>query len=105
MFVEGKKGPYGFDIAPGFWAMIDGLIEASRIACPAEVFAELRDGPADLTSWAGERRALGLFVESDAIAVQEAFKRVVAHVMRNYPDNPARRRFLDKADPWVIAHA
>ena len=25
--------------------------------------------------------------------------------MTRYPDNQARRRFLDRADPWVIAHA
>lgn len=37
--------------------------------------------------------------------MQEAYRDVVAHVVQRYPDNQARRRFLDRADPWVIAHA
>ena len=36
MFIEGMKGPYGFDIAPRFWELIDEMIEVGRIACPTE---------------------------------------------------------------------
>ena len=37
MFIEGMKGPYGFDIAPRFWELIDEMIEVGRIACPTRV--------------------------------------------------------------------
>ena len=30
IFIEGKKGPYGFDIAPRFWVLIDELVAGSR---------------------------------------------------------------------------
>ena len=38
-------------------------------------------------------------------AVQEAFRDITACVNANYPATNATRRFLDSADPWVIAHA
>ena len=104
MFIEGKKGPYGFDIAPRFWELIDEMIEGGRIACPTRVLRELLDGQDDLSAWARERRNSGLFIEADT-AVQEASAQVIQFVATHYPDNQARRRFMDRADPWVIAHA
>ena len=104
MFIEGKKGPYGFDIAPRFWELIDEMIEGGRISCPTRVLRELLDGQDDLSAWARERRNSGLFIEAD-LAVQEATAQVIQLVATHYPDNQARRRFLDRADPWVIAHA
>ena len=103
-FIEGKKGPYGFDIAPRFWELIDELTDSGQISCSAQVYDELLEGQDDLEGWARDRRSQGLFVEPDA-EVQEAYRDVVAHVVQRYPDNQARRRFLDRADPWVIAHA
>ena len=104
MFIEGMKGPYGFDIAPRFWELIDEMIEVGRIACPTRVLRELLDGQDDLSTWARERRNSGLFIAAEP-AVQEASAGVIQFAVTRYPDNQARRRFLDRADPWVIAHA
>ena len=104
VFIEGKKGPYGFDIAPGFWTVMDELVEDGRIACPAMVYYEVLDTPDDLADWAQHRKASGLFAEPDP-GVQKAYRTVVEFVSRHYPNNQARRRFLDRADPWVIAHS
>ena len=105
VYIEGRKGPYGFDIAPRFWNILDELIDNDRISCPMPVYYELQDGQDDLSTWAKERRRdTGLFVEPSE-AVQRAFRRVAKYVTQRYPDNQARRRFLDRADPWVIAHA
>ena len=104
VFIEGKKGPYAFDIAPRFWALTDELIDDGQIACPQLVYDELLEVQDDLAGWTKERRKSGLFMLPDA-AVQEAYRDVVDHVRQRYPDNQARRRFLDRADPWVIAHA
>ena len=104
VLTEGKKGPYGFDIAPRFWRLLDDLIAAGRITCPITVYDELRDAPDELREWTQSRRQSGLFVEPDA-GVQQAFTTIVEYVMTHYPDNQARRRFLDRADPWLIAHA
>ena len=104
IFIEGKKGPYGFDIAPRFWALIDELVAEGRISCPVRVYEELQDGQDDLAAWAQERRESGLFVEP-GVAVQEAFGQIVEYVQASYPNTNATRRFLNRADPWVVAHA
>ncbi len=104
VFIEGKKGPYSFDIAPRFWALIDELIDDRRISCPIRVYDELLEGQDDLSDWARARRPSGLFLEPTP-AVQHAFTIIIAYVMDTYPDNQARRRFLNRADPWVIAQA
>ena len=104
IFIEGKKGPYAFDIAPRFWDLIDELIDDSQLSCPQLVYDELLDVQDDLASWSKERRTSGLFRPPD-VDVQEVYREVVEYVRQRYPDNQARRRFLDRADPWVIAHA
>ena len=104
VFIEGKKGPYGFDIAPRFWALLDELIEDGRISCPTMVYDELLDVQDDLAAWAQKRRTSGLFVQPPE-QVQETYREVLGYVMQQYPENQAQRRFLNRADPWVIAHA
>ena len=104
VFIEGKKGPYGFDIAPRFWELLDELIADGRIACPVTVYDELLDMTDDLARWAKARRNSGLFVAPDG-TVQTAYRHVIEYVMGRYNDNQSRRRFLSRADPWVIAHA
>ncbi len=104
VFIEGKKGPYDFDIAPRFWTMIDELVEGGQVACPIQVYQELLDGQDEIVNWARERKNSGMFVDP-SIAVQKEVRGVVSYVVRSYPDNQARRRFLRRADPWIIAHA
>lgn len=104
VFIEGRKGPYGFDIAPRFWNVLDDLIIAHRVSCPSLVYDELQSVQDDLSTWAKERRKTNLFVEPSEV-VQRTFQEVITYVMQHYPDNQSRRRFLNRADPWVIAHA
>ena len=104
VFIEGFKGPYAFDIAPRFWDLIDEMIDDGRLSCPVRVYEELQDVQDDLARWVRERRQSGLFVEPDPV-VQEEFRAIAEYVTKRYPDNQARRRFLDRADPWIIAHS
>ena len=104
IFIEGKKGPYGFDIAPRFWKLIDELVVEGQISCPMRVYHEMLDVQDDLAAWAQERRESGLFLEPEA-AVQENFAQIARYVQASYPNTNATQRFLDRADPWVIAHA
>lgn len=68
------------------------------------VYDELLDGQDDLEVWARNHRKSGMFVDPD-MATQAQLQAVCTHVIGRYPDNGPRRRFLDRADPWVIAHA
>lgn len=104
VFIEGVKGPYGFDLAPQFWTVLEEMSDGCLLACPRIVYEELQDVQDDLASWAKKRRKTGMFIDPDA-RVQQEFQRVCIYVIKHYPDNQPRRRFLDKADPWIIAHA
>ena len=104
VFIEGKKGPYGFDIAPRFWNLIDELIEDGRIACPVHVHQELLEGQDEIEEWAKKRRHSGLFVDPTD-AVQEEFVEIASYVTERYRNKFNIRRFLGRANPWVIAHA
>ena len=83
---------------------MEEMSDASLLACPRMVYNELLDHQDDLANWAREREEAGMFTYPDA-AVQQEFQRVCTYTTRRYPDNQARRRFLDRVDPWIIAHA
>lgn len=103
-FIEPNKGPYGFDIAPGFWTFLEEKANDGTIASSLLVYDELQSGVEDeLHDWANQRKANGFFVEPDA-SVQTAFRQIADYVKNNYPDHQASQ-WLDGADPWIIAHA
>ena len=104
VLIEGRKGPYGFDIAPRFWAILDEMAHGDLLACPMLVYDEMQNVQDDLAVWARDRKGTGMFADPDT-TVQREFQNVCAYVMGRYPDNQYRRRFLDRADPWTVAHA
>lgn len=89
---------------PQFWTILETMSDDGLLACPRMVYDELLGHHDDLANWAREREEAGMFPYPNA-AVQREFERVCTYTMGRYPDNQTRRRFLDRADPWVIAHA
>ena len=73
------------------------------MACPMMVYDELLGGQDDLVAWAKQRKTAGMCTYTDEV-VQQEFQRVCAYAIQRYPDNQSRRRFLDRVDPWIIAH-
>ena len=104
VFIEGRKGPYSFDIAPRFWAVIDDMVAVGRVSSSTLVYDELIDVQDELADWARERRTSGIFVEPDTV-VQGVFQQIVDYVNNHYTNTNQVARFLGKADPWVIAQA
>ena len=104
VFIEGRKGPYGFDIAPRFWSLLDELTSNGRVSSPAFVYSELTNAQYDLVAWAHRRRASALFVQPDTV-VQIFYRHIVGFVTQYYNNNKSSSNFVAKADPWVIAHA
>ncbi|OGO04693.1 MAG: hypothetical protein A2Y60_07525 [Chloroflexi bacterium RBG_13_54_9] len=102
-FIESKKGPYGFDIVPGFWTFLEQKANEGIIASSSLVYDELKEVEDDLLKWAKQRENTGFFVEPDA-SVQATFIDIADHVNNRYPPHQASH-FLDGADPWIIAHA
>ena len=128
VFIQAKDGPYAFDIAPEFWALLDKMNDEGLMASSTLVRDELLRGTDELADWARERRPTSILVEPDAGTqmtlggvwarerrgtamfvepdedTQMAFRRVSDYVVETYAENQARK-FLDVADPWLIAHA
>lgn len=105
-FITPKNGPYGFDIAPGFWKVLEQKAVEGVICSSTFVYHELvNESDDDLAEWAKLQRQSGspLFVEPDE-AVQAMFRDIADYVRRTYDESQAKL-FLDGADPWVIAHA
>ncbi len=103
-FITPKNGPYGFDIAPGFWTFLEEKADEGVIASSRLVYEELHNGAEDeLRQWAEARRDSDLFIEPDA-QVQAALQEIADYVNVRYPLHQAAG-FLDGADPWIIAHA
>ena len=103
VFIQAKDGPYAFDIAPGFWSLLDEMTAEGRIASSGLVYDELQRIKDDLAEWARSRKNTGLFIQPDR-GTQVEFRRVSEYVRETYAQNQARQ-FLAKADPWLIAHA
>src|SRR5580698_7244799 len=82
-FIESKKGPYAFDIAPGFWQWLDLKIESGEVFSSEMVYHELEGGGDDLATWVRARRTSGLFEVPNSDA-QTALKNIVAHVNATY---------------------
>lgn len=100
-FIEPNKGPYGFDIAPGFWSFLEQKIEQKVIASSTLVLSELKEVEDELRQWAEAHS--DCFVEPDE-NVQAVVGQIADYVNGTYPDHHATD-FLGKADPWIIAQA
>jgi len=103
VFIQAKNGPYGFDIAPGFWEFLDQQISKGTIFSSIEVYEELVAGNDVLADWIKVRKHSGGFIDSDA-DVQSTYREIADFVSKVYADHQVSL-FLEKADPWVIALA
>jgi Domain of unknown function (DUF4411) len=103
IFIESKTGAYAFDIAPGFWTLLETRATDGVLAIPTIVYDEIADQRDDqLSDWLKERKSI--FAVSADAAVQANFTRVADYVNQTYNTNQAAL-FLGKADAWLIAYA
>ena len=105
VFIRAKNGPYGFDIAPGFWEIIEDFAKRGIIRSPKRVRRELTNHKDELWTWALKNSITKseLFESSDQ-AVQTKVGKLAEFVRAGY-DVIKAKPFLDHADPGVIAHA
>jgi len=102
--IEPKNGPYGFDIAPGFWMFLEQKINEGIIASSVTVYDEIdNEAEDDLLQWVRKQKDVGFFVEPDTI-VQTVFRQIADYVNDTYLQHNVSD-FLNGADPWIIAHA
>lgn len=106
VFIQAKNTYYGMDFCPAFWAWIDHANGHHGVASIDWVYKELVEGGDELAKWVKARKGPTLFLPVSDSQTQEKYVEVVNYVQgnKNYTD-PAKVKFLAKADPWLIAKA
>lgn len=101
-FIEAKNLHYAMDFCPAFWDMIINKSEEGRIFSIDLVYNELIKGNDSLADWIKIQKQNNLFIETYDLETQENFVGIVNYVTDNYSEREASK-FLDVADPWLIA--
>jgi len=105
VFIQAKNFYYAFDICPGFWGWMDYVGSKGDVGSVVPVCDELRKGNDDLAKWAEARRKMAWFLKVDDADTQKAMSVVAAHVASSGYRPEAQVKFLQGADPWLIAKA
>ena len=108
-FILPHRGPYRFEALPQFWDFLEekareGIIGSPAIVLDWELSADKVDEQDVLAKWARQLKDV-LFLDGSE-DVQNSYAEVVQYVEGN---SQYRKywvtKFLDGADPWVIAFA
>lgn len=103
-FVVPSRGPYRFTTVPRFWEFLRQKAEENVVASSERVLKELLEGEDDLKTWA-KGQAGKLFLPP-TVSVQAVLGQIVTNVSSNNRFAIHHTaKFLDGADPWIIAHA
>lgn len=96
---------FRFSIAIQFWEFLEQKADENIIASPAIVLDKELDGNGDLLEKWAKQQSGKLFIQP-TIQVQEMFRKVADNVQNNnrYAAHQVTK-FLDGADPWLIAYA
>jgi len=101
--IQAKNDYYAFGLCPGFWDWLIAANAAGTVHSIEPVLGEIRDGNDDLTDWANARPP-SFFLPVDGAAAAQ-LPRVVQWVQAGDFREEAKRDFLAKADPVLIAYA
>ena len=105
IFIDSKSRFYTFDIAPGFWRILEDKAAKNILKIPSTVYQEITghfDHQDELCRWLIQRESI-FSVPPDAPA-QAAYSQVVGHVSTAY-DYRHATEFYGKADGWLVAYA
>lgn len=108
-FILPHRGPYRFQTLPQFWDFLEqkareGIIASPDIVLEKELSADKEDAQDVLEKWARPLKGV-LFLDASE-AVQVSYSQIVQYVEGNNRYKPYWvAKFLDGADPWVIAYA
>lgn len=103
--IQAKNFSYAPDLMPEWWDWIRDQLLSGRISMSQFVFDELMDGGDELSDWLKAEVQGSNAIVAPCDATQASYGEIVDYVLERYEDGPDRRRFLDRADPWIIAHA
>ncbi len=105
VFIEAQNRYYSLDICPGFWDWMD------QVFCPDigtidKVWSEITQKENDLKVWANTSVCSSKIQSVSDVATQNAFVSIANSISGSgVYSNVAKAKFMDKADPWLIAKA
>jgi len=105
-FIRSKREHYAFDVCPGYWEALLRHHRLGKVGSISQVRDELTRGNDQLADWAKSHPPETFFEAADDQAIQGAYANVVQWVADHQTYKPsAKRRFMNGADPWLIAFA
>jgi Domain of unknown function (DUF4411) len=109
VMMQASNGLYSFSIAKQFWDWLEEQARKKTLCSSVRVYKEIRqygDDSDSLVRWAASmRRNSEFFCDTDP-DIQVTMGKVGDYVVENYDERRAAvGRFLNGADPWIIAHA
>ena len=107
VFITASQDDHAFDIEPEFWDQLEADARAGIIGAPQYVYREIVDLSGrddDLAKWAKKLKDADLLFHEPDDAVLAAYTKIADYVHIN-GDPSESDKFLNDADPWVIAHA
>ena len=100
--IEAKNVHYAMDFCPAFWDMLKLENEKGVIFSIDFIYNELLKGNDELSTWAKTQKENSFFIETSDVETQMIFIEIVNYVNEQYSEKEAKK-FLDVADPWLIA--
>lgn len=104
VFIEAANTYYALDRVPGFWAWMKDAAQAGSVKTIQFVLDEI-EHPEGLVDWVSGIGADVLTVDPSEPAVQAEYQKIVNWLVAQDFGQEHVAKFLDKADPWLIAVA
>lgn len=102
--IEAANVYYTFKRVPGFWEWLSVQITDGKVGSASLVKDEI-EYPEELVEWVAEQEAKGFFVDVSSPEIQKQFQRIARWVMSQNFKPEHQAKFLNGADPWIIAAA
>lgn len=100
--IEAKNVHYAMDFCPAFWDMLNMESEKGLVFSIDFIYTELLKGNDELATWAKGQKKNNFFIDTSDMETQRAYTEIVNYVVNKYSEKEAKK-FLDVADPWLIA--
>lgn len=102
--IEAANVYYTFKRVPGFWDWLAEQITGGVVGSASLVKDEI-EFPKELVEWVEEQEAKGFFIDVSSPEIQIQFRKIAAWVMAQNFKPEHQAKFLNGADPWIIAAA
>ncbi len=104
VMLEAANTYYSFQHVPGFWNWLARQVVAETIRTASLVADEI-DYPRELVEWGEEQAQNGFYIDVSRRDIQEKFSEIADWVIGQRFGSEHIAKFLNGADPWIIATA